>query len=229
VEYSIERSLFELEGIRSSAADFPWRLDFLKNNFLSLLLLISTGDLIAVEDSLFSERTVTQMKKGYELLQDLLSGSTKNANEELEGFERFNAFLSDKNKDETRENLEEFLNGFGYPHSEFWKKFFLVQEFNFTLSLVPHLPQGKFTLLIFIILFKYIDENVASNLKDFSNIRIVFDHTISSKFLFDQICMVENSEVLTSLLIQKTKNCWELNSLVITNDGSLVNIKKHAQ
>ena len=183
VEFSLDRSATEITNLMDSASSAPWRLSFLENNFARLIFLLAVGDLIAVDDALLSERKVRELKRGYDILLHTLRGGSHVCNEILEGFNRFRAFLSDQNQAVTKSELEQLISSFGYSPSEFWAKFYSVQEFNFTLSLVPYLPSAADTLSVFLILFYFIDDYFGSNLCAYRETRVVFDHTLDPNVL----------------------------------------------
>lgn len=186
-EFSKHCSAEKTDALVTSASPVPWRLAFLQDHFASMLLLIAVGDLIAVNDTLLSQRKMKEMRKGYDYLYSILRKAPNDRNAVDEGFERFQGFLSDRNYGALREDLEKQITLFDYSPDEFWTKFYHIKELNFALSIVSHLPTAAETLLTFLLVFWFIDKRLGSGFDIYKKTRAAFDHRLEAGFISSQL------------------------------------------
>jgi hypothetical protein len=212
VEYSISRSAKELAEILSTVKEDDWRLTFIQKNFAKFLLLVGTSDLVAVNDEMLTERKILGLKKGFELINTLINTKIELKDLEENGFDRFTAFLDDKKCKVPKVDLDEYLSLHGYSPSLFWEKFFLVQEFNFALSLVQYLPTIIDTLIVFLVIFEFIDECLGDIIK-YDTVCVVFDHRLTPKFLDEQLLESNDVQFILGSMVTKSKNFWAIGEL----------------
>jgi len=228
VEYSIQRSQKEIETLLNSAESKPWRDTFLRKDFISIIFLVAIGDLIAVDDTLFSERKTQTILKGYDTLLSIFPKESYPTDKSSAGFHRFKNFLSDENLEIQKKDADEEIDSFGYSPDDFWGNFFAIEEFNFTLSLVPFLPSAIDTLFVFLLIFLFIDRCLGSKTDVYEKTRIIFDHSIKLEVLSSQI-----SQLRTTFTGDKypsiKDNCWKIGKLefLLLQDpeGQLISVR----
>ena len=213
VEFSISRSENELKEILKTTTANNWRSSFIQNSFARILLLVGTSDLVAVDDALLTNRKILGLEKGFELLLSLLDTKTVSRDPGAGGFERFKAFLDDNNWEVSRVELDDYLSSHGYLPSVFWEKFYRIQEFNFTLSLVQYLPTVLDTLIVFLVMFYFIDECLIGDATDYETVCIDFDHRLTPGFLYAQLLTSTDVESILESMTSKTKYYWRKGEL----------------
>lgn len=221
VEYSRTRSRNELADLIESARSSKWRTHFVNKKLAAMLLLIAVGDLVAVDDELLSERQVSHIKTGYYMLSELLNALPETSDKASAGIVRFRAFLGDGKHDISQRELDQVLSTWGFVPSDFWTKFYDVQEFNFTLSLVPHLPTALDTLLSFVMVFLFIERCLGHSIETYEGIRVVFEPKIEHRLLEAQLMRLGSPEVVRQQLSEITDNTWFLDLLRLSlNTGA---------
>ncbi len=231
IEFSIQRSAFEIEQLVQSADTLPWRLTFLREHFFKLLLLVATGDLIAVDDSLFTERKAREMQDSWKFLELIINDNMHSLDPTSAGFKRFQGFLNDDNVSVSKTELDVELTSLGYVPDRFWTSFYHAQEFNFALSLVRFLPAATDALLIFVLIFLFIDFKFPDTPDIYHEIRVVFDHKLDTDVIetnLSDISQFLKSNQFKTLIKQDS---LEINGLrlVLTDDvtGQYVFITSH--
>lgn len=229
IEYSKDRSAAEIALLMNSASSSSWRVSFIKEKFAYMLFLLAIGDLIAVDDTLLNERKVEEMTKGYDTVLSILNRNLHVTNETEEGFIRFRGFLGDRNQI-TRKELEGLISKFGYNPDEFFTKFYKIQEFNFALSLVRYLPSTATTVLIFLIIFRFIDENLGSRSDFYSTVCVIFDHLLDTDTLTSFLAKFSKPDELSELRLSTSSGVCNLGDieLIILKDHSenTVNVRR---
>jgi hypothetical protein len=213
-EFSKDDSALRVKELTQSAAVSRWRRNFLRNDFASVLLLIATSDLIAVNDTLLSPRKIDEMKKGYALLKSIL-GEKKNNNDIItEGFIRFRHFLGDGNLSAERIELEKQIVLWDHHPDEFWTKFFYIRQLSFALPVVSHLPTAEDTLMTFLLVFSFIDKRLGSGCDVYRDTHVAFDHKLNVETIAEQL--KKNRTVsFDSLIGTLNGDCWKIGSLEI--------------
>lgn len=227
IEYSKDRSAVEIANLVDSASSISWRMSFLEEKFAYMLFLLAVGDLIAVDDTLLNERKVEEMTKGYDTVVAILNGNLHVTNETDEGYIRFRGFLGDRNQI-TRKELEGLISSFGYNPGEFFTKFYKIQEFNFALSLVRYLPSAATTVLIFLIIFRFIDENLGYSIDFYSTVCVIFDHLLDTDTLTSFLTKFSKPNKLSELGLSTSSGVCNLGDIELKiskcDSESIVNI-----
>jgi len=212
VEYSKDRSATDIADLLQSASTISWRMSFLQKKLARILFLIAVGDLIAVDDTLLNERKVKEMMKGYEMVESALNGNLCIVDHTQEGFDRFTAFLGDKNQ-VSRARLEQLISSFGYSAFDFLNKFCKIQELNFALSLTRYLPSTDTTVLLFLIIFCFIDENLGYATDSYAKICVVFDHSLDANILTSYLAAFNEKHSLSKLTCSTGKHSYMLGDM----------------
>jgi hypothetical protein len=215
IEYSKEWSAVEIAKLVDSASAISWRTAFLKEKFARILFLLGVGDLIAVDDILLNERKMEEMTEGYETVVSILSGNLHVSSQTDEGHLRFTGYLGDQNQ-KTRKEIERLVSSFGYDPDEFFTKFYRIREFNFALSLVRYLPSAYETVLVFLIIFRFIDEKIGSNSESYWTVRIIFDHVLDVDALVSCLREFSAANDLHTLRFSGNSGVCDLGNIKLT-------------
>lgn len=215
VEFSRKRSESELDQLISSADERNWRTGFIRGALPSILLLVGTADLIAVDDSVLDATKLAEIERGHSILVSILAGHRETQDVAAQGFARFLSFTGKQSRPPSREELDPLLSHFGYDPEEFWAKCYHIQELNFALSLLRYLPEARCTLLVLLLAFHFIDLNVGGTHDVYEATRIVFDHNLEPESLLHVVTELEEAGSLEPCASTVAPGKWEIGGVEI--------------
>jgi hypothetical protein len=193
VEFSRSRSRAEVAGLIDSAASSEWRTRFVRNSFSSVLMLIATADLIAVDDELFGESKIADIDRGHAMLASILADEDAYESVSQGGFQRYLSFVSREASLVSKDDLDATITALGLSPEETWGKLYHIQELNFALSLLPYLPGYNSALMVFVVLLHFIDRSIGDTIKSYESTRIVFSDTLEPGMVLPLVSRVQNS------------------------------------
>ncbi len=166
VELSVDRVRSELAQLVESSSESSWRKGFIRRDYPTILLLLGTADLIAVNDELLTERKSQEVVAGYNMVVSLLGSEPRRDHSEAQGLARFRSFLSDSIFQVDKSTLDAVLVQLHQRPADFWMKFSALQEVDFALSLMRRMPTSSDALGAFVLIFAFIDQYIGEHLED---------------------------------------------------------------
>jgi hypothetical protein len=193
VEFSKSRSRAEVAGLLDSATSSAWRASFVHDSLASVLLLVGTADLIAVDDALLDELKIAQIRRGHAVLASILAKEDADGDVSQQGFQRYLNFVNQEASLVSKESLDAAVTSLGLNPQEIWQKIYHVQELNFALSLLPYLPGSDSTLMVFLVLFHFVDTCIGDTVAAYQSTRVVFSDALEPETVLPLVSRVRTA------------------------------------
>lgn len=226
-EYNLQYSKEYVDPLLESSQQSEWRVAFANNDFADMLLMITVGDVIAVNDNLFSVRKKQELTESYELLKRLLNGSYNQIDRESGGYDRFKAFLGDHVQNEEKAALDQFIQSYGFDNNEVWQRIYDIRKFDFAISLIGHFPNALDALLFLLLILYFIDSFLNIDHSAFNTIIVQFDPQIDPEIILPELEKIRTIGGFQHLHFMVIPDGWQLGQikLTATYDGKLHDLK----
>jgi len=217
IEFSRERTAEKMKTLLASAEGSAWRLSFLKH-FPGILVLLGVGDMMAVDDTLLTPRSIAQIHRAHEALESITRGQKEPHDYSQEGYQRFLHFLSDREKSRRRADLDTSLAQSSHAPDQFWRKFYWIQELHFALTLLRYLPDAEAALSIMVLLFDFIDSHVGQSDEDYGATRIEFSSDLKPAELKRTAAEIAKAQQAGRSTHTCDEGSWRSGEVVLTCD-----------
>ena len=196
-EYSDARICKEINYLHQRFQDNPFMEDYVRNDFIKMLLIIGIGDTIAVDDNLITERNLHRIFSSYEYIEGMHRGGGIVRSLKDIALSRLTAFVSGDQQDSLIRNLTGILNKFNYDKNKFLFQLYHIQEIDFGMPTLKPLNSPYLVVKILCIIFIVIETKLGTTFEQLSRTRVIFDNNIRTS---------EFKEVISHISFDKLKS-----------------------
>ena len=186
-EYSDTRVFKEMNHLHQRFKGNLFMDNYVRNDFIKMLLILGIGDTVAVDDNLITERNLHRIFSSCEYIEGMHRGGEIVRSLEDVALSRLTAFVSDGQQDSLISDFTRILDEYGYNENKFLFQLYHVQEIDFGMPTLKPLNSPYLVVKIFCMIFIIIDAKLGTTSEQLSRTRVIFDHSIQTSELKEVI------------------------------------------
>lgn len=232
-EYSDARICKEINYLHQRFQDDPFMEDYVRNDFIKMLLIIGIGDMIAVDDNLITERNLHRIFSSYEYIEGMHRGGGIVRSLKDSALSRLTAFVSDDQQDSLIRDLTGILNEYDYDENKLLFQLYHIQEIDFGMPTLKPLNSSYSVVKILCIIFIIIEAKFGTTFEQLSRTRVIFDYNIRTSELKEAILHVSFDKLKSAIKKTGVGDKVEVSRLLFRisqnseNDVLLISIYKN--